>query len=242
MEMNDQELALKWLNTAGKERVQAFQDNFAAAFDISACVLSLSGKAMTVWSNESLLCHYLSTKEGDHCRMQKERALQKMRKRGEIIVETCYAGVQAFFCPIKMDDRIVAAFFGGVVRTEAGESERYARFEVPLLEMKKLVQIANLAGSMFDITEAVKGVEQMQQLDKQESALESKLMARYHLSRREVAVAAHILGGESNKVIAQKLYISEKTVKTHVSNIFRKLQVKDRVQLVLLCKDLSKIL
>ena len=41
-------------------------------------------------------------------------------------------------------------------------------------------------------------------------------------------------------MIAQELYISEKTVKTHVSNIFRKLQVKDRVQLVLLCRDLRK--
>ena len=99
MRGKEPELAAKWLNAVGKERVQSFQDDFASAFEISACVLSLSGNAMTVWSNESLLCHYLSAKEGAHCSMQRTRALQKMCQRGKTILETCYAGVQAFFLP-----------------------------------------------------------------------------------------------------------------------------------------------
>lgn len=238
--MKEQELAMKWLSAMGKERVQSFQDEFASTFEISACILSLSGNAMTVWSNESLLCHYLSAKEGEHCRMQKTRALQKMCQRGKTILETCYAGVQAFFCPIKMEGEIVAAFFGGVVRTESVESERYVRFEVPVTEGKKVVQIANLAASIFEMTESITDLEPSRKREAQESPLEVQLMQQYHLSRREAAVVSHILEGESNKVIAQELYISEKTVKTHVSNIFRKLQVKDRVQLVLLCRDLCE--
>jgi two-component system response regulator DegU len=38
--------------------------------------------------------------------------------------------------------------------------------------------------------------------------------------------------GKSNRAIGDALYISEKTVKNHVSNILQKLKVKDRTQAV----------
>ena len=50
------------------------------------------------------------------------------------------------------------------------------------------------------------------------------------LTERESEVLGLIAEGMLNKEIAQKLFISEKTVKNHVSNIFRKLQVSDRTQ------------
>lgn len=50
------------------------------------------------------------------------------------------------------------------------------------------------------------------------------------LTERETEVLGLISEGLLNKEIAQKLFISEKTVKNHVSNIFRKLQVSDRTQ------------
>ncbi|MDO9574550.1 MAG: LuxR C-terminal-related transcriptional regulator, partial [Candidatus Contubernalis sp.] len=39
--------------------------------------------------------------------------------------------------------------------------------------------------------------------------------------------------GNANKSIAQTLFISEKTVKNHVSSIFKKLEVGDRTQAVI---------
>jgi DNA-binding NarL/FixJ family response regulator len=50
------------------------------------------------------------------------------------------------------------------------------------------------------------------------------------LTTREVEVLELIAEGMINKEIARKLYISEKTVKNHISNIFRKLDVQDRTQ------------
>ena len=50
------------------------------------------------------------------------------------------------------------------------------------------------------------------------------------LTAREREVLKLIAEGMINKEIATKLYISEKTVKNHVSSIFRKLNVSDRTQ------------
>lgn len=53
------------------------------------------------------------------------------------------------------------------------------------------------------------------------------------LTNRELDILRLIAKGLSNKNIAERLYISEKTVKNHITNIFRKLGVEDRTQAAL---------
>jgi DNA-binding NarL/FixJ family response regulator len=48
------------------------------------------------------------------------------------------------------------------------------------------------------------------------------------LSEREAQVLRLIASGKTNRVIAEELFISEKTVARHVSNIFDKLGVSSR--------------
>ena len=50
------------------------------------------------------------------------------------------------------------------------------------------------------------------------------------LTKREIEVLKLIADGLFNKEIAAKLDISERTVKNHVSNIFKKIDVSDRTQ------------
>jgi DNA-binding NarL/FixJ family response regulator len=50
------------------------------------------------------------------------------------------------------------------------------------------------------------------------------------LSTRELEVLELISRGLSNREIAENLFLSEKTVKTHINNIFQKLNVKSRTQ------------
>lgn len=54
-----------------------------------------------------------------------------------------------------------------------------------------------------------------------------------HLTQREKEVLLLIAEGKSNKEISEELYISIKTVKTHVSNLLMKLGVEDRTQLAI---------
>ncbi len=53
------------------------------------------------------------------------------------------------------------------------------------------------------------------------------------LSSREQEVLELLAKGMSNRSIAETLYISDKTVKNHVSNILKKLSVEDRTQAVI---------
>ena len=67
--------------------------------------------------------------------------------------------------------------------------------------------------------------------------LNSKMIARDsdkikigYLTKREIEVLIQVASGMFNKEIADKLNISERTVKNHISNIFKKLEVSDRTQ------------
>ncbi|WP_434515474.1 LuxR C-terminal-related transcriptional regulator [Dechloromonas sp. ARDL1] len=53
------------------------------------------------------------------------------------------------------------------------------------------------------------------------------------LSEREVQVARLVAGGASNREVAEQLSITERTVKAHMSAIFEKLGLRDRLQLSL---------
>ncbi|MGL4523397.1 MAG: response regulator [Bacilli bacterium] len=64
---------------------------------------------------------------------------------------------------------------------------------------------------------------------------EPEVSAPLHiLTRRECEVLQMLADGMSNRGIGEKLYISEKTVKNHVSNILQKMNVNDRTQAVVM--------
>ena len=61
-----------------------------------------------------------------------------------------------------------------------------------------------------------------------------------HLTRRESEIVQEVGLGLRNKEIAGKLRISEKTVHTHLNNIFRKLQMSNRIAVALFARELGQ--
>ena len=72
-------------------------------------------------------------------------------------------------------------------------------------------------------TELVKEFNRREEKGKQKTNVDN-------LTKREYEVLTLIAEGFNNREIANHLFISEKTVKNHVSNIFKKINVSDRTQ------------
>lgn len=96
----------------------------------------------------------------------------------------------------------------------------------PNTMLRAIRAIAN-GESLLGPTIALKVLRQFSDLEKrQETAIDA-------LTPREVEVLQQIAEGISNKEVAQRLSISEKTVKNHINNILSKLHLYDRTQATL---------
>ncbi|NQY98508.1 MAG: response regulator transcription factor [Henriciella sp.] len=72
-------------------------------------------------------------------------------------------------------------------------------------------------------------------------ALNEAALQSLGITKREYAVLEQLASGQSNKQIASALHVSPNTVKTHISRLYEKLDVSQRVQAVQKAKDLQLI-
>ncbi|MFC4221357.1 response regulator transcription factor [Flagellimonas marina] len=70
-------------------------------------------------------------------------------------------------------------------------------------------------------------------------AINLKKVEELGISQREYEVLVEISRGLSNREIAESLFVSESTIKTHVSNLLVKLNAKRRTQAIQRAKDLQ---
>lgn len=71
--------------------------------------------------------------------------------------------------------------------------------------------------------------------------IDAKKIEELGLSKREYEVLREISMGLSNKEVAEKLFVTESTIKTHVSNILVKLDAKRRTQAIRKAKEFQII-
>lgn len=69
--------------------------------------------------------------------------------------------------------------------------------------------------------------------DRSEGRKDKDITEQYGLSEKEIVLIREIANGLSNKEIGEKLYLSEGTIKNHISIILSKLNLRDRTQIVI---------
>ncbi|TRZ40693.1 DNA-binding response regulator [Niallia circulans] len=85
--------------------------------------------------------------------------------------------------------------------------------------------------AIFDIDLTIE-FEEEEQLQPTQAPIIESIAKEYGLTNREKDIFEYIIQAYSNKDIAKILFISEHTVKNHITNIFNKLGVSDRMQAV----------
>jgi DNA-binding CsgD family transcriptional regulator len=89
--------------------------------------------------------------------------------------------------------------------------------------------------------EEVVVVKEVAVLNTQPFALNEERLRELSITRRELQILELIAQGMSNREIAEKLFVSENTVKTHSSRLFDKLSAKRRTQAVQIGKEFGLI-
>lgn len=113
-------------------------------------------------------------------------------------------------------------------------------------EMAEAVRVVAKGGALIQPSITRKVLSEFTRLSSQDAApalAAQKLPADLPepLTDRELEVLKCIAGGLSNREIAERLVITEGTVKNHVSNLIAKLNVRDRTQALLKAKELGLV-
>jgi LuxR family maltose regulon positive regulatory protein len=122
--------------------------------------------------------------------------------------------------------RSVAAERSFLQALKIGEPERFARSFIDHGQ-----RLAPLLDRVVRSEEAQSGYARVL-LEAEGIAARSGKSPTDRLSPREIEVLLLVAAGESNRAIAGRLFISEQTVKKHMSNIFEKLSVSSRTQAI----------
>ena len=142
--------------------------------------------------------------------------IERLELNTKIIALTGYDDPDLIFRAMKIGAK------GYILKTMASAQLMYAIEEV----MQGKVYLPSGLSSRF--------FEYFQKTFKEESkAVPASETLLQYLTQREEEVLGLLTQGYTYKDVAKELFISDTTVKTHVNNIFQKLQVSDRTQAVL---------
>lgn len=90
------------------------------------------------------------------------------------------------------------------------------------------------------VPQMLRGVVAKHNFSESQAQIDNQIFTKISiLTQREIEVVEHVYNGKDNMTIAEQLHISNRTVKAHLSAIFRKLNVSDRFKLVVFLKDLQ---
>ena len=127
-----------------------------------------------------------------------------------------HPGVSVVVLTTFLDERLL---LGALRRGASG----YALKDVDAVELARIIRVVHAGRSAFDPRTAELAAQSLTGRPAPPAEL---------LSERELEVVRQVAGGATNLQVARELYISESTVKHHLRNAMRKLDTRDRTELV----------
>ena len=225
----------EWFGLFSRGDLRDFQDCFAAETGIALSLVGRAGDTLIVPSRDKWFCRFSLTHFSHTCNIGVEAVVPSLVKRYDVrcnfepVVMTCDFGLTEFYVPVYFDNRLMAFWAGGgfVLSGQYRAHMLHRKFDVTVIEpeefrrnLRRLVTTTRLLNIRVGRTPA------SQDAPRRDSVFEGKL------TRREREVAQLVCRGLSNREVAQRLFLSEKTVKSHITNILSKLGVRDRAQLM----------
>jgi DNA-binding NarL/FixJ family response regulator len=116
----------------------------------------------------------------------------------------------------------------------------YLLKDVSSAQLAESIRVTARGESILEPSVAAKLVTEFSRVSSLVLVASSEILAE-PLSEREMEVLRLIMSGLNNKEIAESLFITEGTVKNHITHILGKLNVRDRTQAVLKAKELGLI-
>ena len=186
-----------------------------SGFDVVGASTSASvGISMIKKTNPDIVLMDINMPEKDG--LQAIQEIEKLNIKARVMALSGYDDADLIFRAMKIGAK------GYVLKTMASAQLIYAIEEVA---NGKIYLPSALSSRFFEYFQNSFKEETIKNIN-EENYLSS-------LTQREEEVLDLLCQGITYKIVAQKLFISETTVKTHVNNIFQKLQVNDRTQAVL---------
>ncbi len=226
----------EWVQMVGRGALQDYQDCFARDTRIPIHLIDRRGNPLLIPSKKLFFCDFVKTSVNHDCsgvnRINMENVVAHYDETHsfEPLVKCCDFGISSFVAPVYFNGNLMGFWHcpGFTYADSPHAKQLHAKFDLPILTHKAftdalsmLVIICHLLDIHLDSTPRLSAVE---------PASDQTISSQ--LTRRENEVASLVCCGMSNAQIASKLYVSEKTIKTHLSNIFSKLGVRNRVQLI----------
>ncbi len=218
-------------------RIQNLQDKLSKHHGLSISLINTAGEELTIPSNQNPFCSQTQCQNGEGCRKNIGRLTAQAGGRRETIHSSCPLGMQLAVAPLgsSLDAESFAGIEYYLVLSEA-ERMPFTSLDSALhaqdrraAEQDLFQEVVSLVAHSFDLIFGLCRLNDIQ--------LEAKPGARSAdldiLTKKEREVLHLVSSGMSNQEIALQLVISERTVKTHISNILKKLQMNNRTKLAL---------
>ncbi len=229
--------------------IQSLQDSLASLANISLVITDLQGNALTISSNITFKCSQCSDKFSElPCINTFRTAINEAaQKRKTVTVQgpcKLFTSVVPLGSITNNNHRGIdtVLWVGKVFLHNESYSELFAptnsfspqNVDIPTLTTREFGQIVKTLGQIFDLIFffALNKEKMKPEFFMNKTALASSQDYSL-LTKREKEILGLVSLGLSNILIAKRLYISEKTVKSHITNILKKLHLKNRTELAI---------